>query len=193
MKLENEITVEVTTTYEKLHKQLIENGFVIKDEYFLDDWYMAPKDIDFDNLSDLEIIKNCILVRNVIGKNKVLVYKYKEYDNNGDIIRQGKIECPVKSISKAIDFMESINYRKLFNIKDKCIVYANGIDELAVQLVNDKYIFIEIEDECDHINKRYKSIDEMKRVLDIYDISYDNSNYFVKKAHLVLNDTKNDL
>lgn len=84
--------------------------------------------------------------------------------------------------------MESINYKKLFSIYDKCIVYANEETELIVQLVNDKYIFLEMESKCKHIDKQYKSIEELKSDLNRYKLPIDNSNYFVKKAELVLNE-----
>ena len=85
--------------------------------------------------------------------------------------------------------MKAINYKILFKIYDKCIVYANEFTELAVQLVNDKYIFIELEDRCNHINRFYNTIDEMKDDLDKYNLPYNKDNYFVKKAELILDET----
>lgn len=61
--------------------------------------------------------------------------------------------------------MKAIKYKELFNIYDKCIVYANDKTELVVQLVNNKYIFIEMKSKCQYIDKEYKSIDELKEVL----------------------------
>ena len=37
MKIEKEITVLVTSSYEKLHQSLIDNGFIIKDKYLVND------------------------------------------------------------------------------------------------------------------------------------------------------------
>ena len=82
--------------------------------------------------------------------------------------------------------MESINYKPLFEIHDKCIVFANEESELIVQLVNDKYIFIEMESECKHINKKYNSIEELKEDINRYNLPIDNSTYFVKKAEIIL-------
>lgn len=90
-------------------------------------------------------MKKCILVREIIGIKKVLLYKYKRFDKDGNILEQGKVECPVDNIDKAIQFMKDINYKKIFKINDQCIVYDNGKTELVVQLVNDKNIFIELE------------------------------------------------
>ena len=116
MKMETEITVLVKSTYNDLKKELEKNGFQIKEEYELRDDYMINNDIDLSKLSKLEILQNCILVRDIVNIKKELLYKYKKYASNGDILEQGKIECPVADIDKAVKFMESINYKKLFNV-----------------------------------------------------------------------------
>ena len=189
MKMETEITVLVKVDYNTLKKELEKSGFQLIEEYELKDDYMISNDVNLTNLSKLEILQKCILVRDIVSIKKELLYKYKKYAHNGDIIEQGKVECPVTDINKAIEFMKSINYKKLFKIYDKCVVFANEETELIVQLVNDKYIFIEMESECEHINRKYNSIDELKEDLNKYNLSIDNSNYFVKKAELILAET----
>ncbi|MDO5569378.1 MAG: hypothetical protein Q4G04_04635 [bacterium] len=186
MKMEKEITVLVKCSYDELHKQLINKGFEIKEEYELNDNYMIDFNVDIKILDKLSILKKCILVRNIVGIKKVLLYKYKKYDDNGNILEQGKTECPIEDIKKAIDFMKAINYKELFKIYDKCIVYSDGIIEIVVQLVNDKYVFIEMESTGDYTDNRYDNIDDMKRVLDSYNLPYNKDNYFVKKAELML-------
>lgn len=188
MKLENEITVQVVCSYEELNRQLIDNGFTINEEYQVNDEYMIKSDIDINTMPKLEVLKNCILVRDITGTKKALVYKYKKFADNGDIIEQGNVECPVTDIHKAISFMEAINYRKLFSIHDRCIVYGDKKVELIVQLVNDRYTFIEMEDKGKHLGGKFKSVDEMKEFLDSYNLSYDKTNYFVKKAEIMLNE-----
>ena len=155
MNYENEITVKVNTTYDKLHDILLKNNFIIKEEYTVKDTYMINKEINITELNDLEVLKQCILVRDVVDIEKSLVYKNKEYDSEGNIIKQSKIKCPILDIDKGIKFMEEINYIKLFNIIDKCIVYVNNDNELVVELVNDKYVFIELESNPEYINKKY--------------------------------------
>ena len=189
MKMETEITVLVKSNYETLKNELIKNNFEEKEENELNDIYMINNDIDISKMNNLEILKKCILVRDIVNIKKVLLYKYKKYADNGDIIEQGKVECPVIDINKAVNFMESINYKKLFKIYDKCIVYANDQTELVVQLFNDEYIFIEMESECEYINKIYKNVDELKEDINRYNLPIDNSNYFVKKAELILKKT----
>lgn len=185
----NEITVKVNTTYDKLHDILLKNNFIIKEEYTVKDTYMINKEINITKLNDLEVLKQCILVRDVVDIEKSLVYKNKEYDSEGNIIKQSKIKCPILDIDKGIKFMEEINYIKLFNIIDKCIVYVNNDNELVVELVNDKYIFIELESNPEYINKKYTCYLDMINELNSYNLPIDKTNYFVKKAVLVLNNT----
>ena len=192
MQLETEITVLVTVDYETLEKELKQNNFVKKEEYTVNDVYMIDNKIDISNMNNLDILKKCILVRNIEGFAKELLYKYKKYDDNGDILEQGKVRCPITNIPKAIQFMKAINYKELFKINDKCIVYANSKSELIVQLVNDKYIFIEMENKCEFIDRVYNNVDELKEDICSYNLSIDKSNFFVKKAEMILNEIKKE-
>ena len=116
MKMETEITVLVNSNYETLRNELEKYNFKIVDEYELNDIYMINKSINLNELDKLEILKKCILVRDIVDIKKVLLYKYKKYSDNGDILEQGKVECPIIDVDKAISFMESIDYKVLFKI-----------------------------------------------------------------------------
>lgn len=191
MKLETEITVLAKTSYEKLKEELLNKGFIFKEEYNVNDDYLIDSKLNLSTMSNLDILKKCVLVRDIVGIEKELLYKYKEYDNNGDIIKQSKVKCPILDTKKALEFMYSIDYRKLFSVYDKCIVFANDRTQLVVELVNDKYIFIEMEIEGEYINRTYKNIDEMKEDLLSYNLSIDSSNFFAKKAEIILKETLN--
>ena len=189
MKKEIEITVLVKSDYETLKQELEKNNFKIVEEFELNDIYMIDKNVNLSELSNLEILGKCILVRDLVGIKKSLLYKHKKYAENWDIIEEWKIECPITDISKAIDFMKSIEFEPLFEIHDECRVFANEETELVVQLVNNKYIFIEMESECKHIKRKYNSIDELKQEIDRYNLPIDNSSYFAKKAEIILKET----
>lgn len=191
MQMGTEITVLVKTSYEKLKEELLNKGFELKEEYEVNDDYLIDSRLNLSSMSNLDILKNCILVRDVVGIEKELLYKYKEYDDNGDIIKQGKVKCPVIDTKKAIDFMMAINYKRLFSIYDKCIVFANDRTQLVVQLVNDKYTFIEMESNGEFIDREYTNIEEMKEDLLSYNLPIDNSNFFIKKAEIMLNKVLN--
>lgn len=188
MKMETEITVLVKTDYKSLKKDLESKGFKLKEEYELNDNYMISNDLDLSKLSKLEILGKCVLVRDIVNIKKVLLYKYKKFADNGDILEQGKVECPIDDIDKAINFMKAINYKELFHIYDKCIVFANKETEITVQLVNDKYVFIEMEASPEYVDRKYESVEELKNDLNRYKLPIDNTNFFVKKAELMLDE-----
>lgn len=60
-----------------------------------------------------------------------------------------------------------------------------------MQLVNNKYIFIEMEDEPQYISKKYEDIKDMISELEEYDLPYEKGNYFVKKAEIILDEDVN--
>ena len=190
MKYEDEITVEVTTDLDSLIKLLKDNGFKLKEEYQLNDIYMINKnDKEVDPLS---LLNKCVLIRNIIEvdkEKKLLTYKYKEYNDKKEIVKQGKVSCTVDDIENSKLLFEKLNFVELIRINDHMYVFANDKDELAIQSVNDKHIYIEIENKCNYIDKVYDSIDEMKSVITKYSIPIKEDNYFVKKAEIELKET----
>ncbi len=188
--MENEVTVLIECGYEELHNILKKYKFNIVDKYTINDIYMIPVDIDIYKLHNLEILSKCVIIRDIPNIEKILLYKLKKYASNGDILFQKKIECPIIDINKAIDFMCAIKYEKIFTIFDECIVYSNNIIEFTVQIVNNKYIFIEMEQNGMYFNKNYCSVQDLKNELEKYNLPYDKKNYFVKKAEIMLNEIK---
>lgn len=187
MKEEKEITVLVLTSFDNLNDILKTQGFKEKERYRVCDTYMINKDHYDKNMKTLDILKLCVLVRDVKGIEKKLLYKYKEYDSNGDILYQTKTSCTIEDIQSAIKFMEVVGYKTLFTIDDLNIVYENNDMEIAVQLVNEKYIFIEFEYH-DGKNKKYASIEKLKSQFNKLSLPILENNYFIKKAELIYND-----
>ena len=185
MKYDDEITVEITCAFEELESLLNKYKFNVKQEYDINDIYMINADCKEKDYK--KILNNCLLIRNIITdtrNKKYITYKYKEYNDKDEIIKQGKADCEVESIDNAKSLLEQINYKKLIEIKDYLIIYANDEDEFAIQLVNNKHIYLEIEKECEFSNKKYKDIESMKNVISKYEIPIKNKNYFVKKAEV---------
>ena len=190
MKYENEITVQVTCNYEELHNLLIKQGFKIIEKYKVIDEYLISKDYDLKNKNSLDILKECVIVRYIENTLKELLYKYKEYSNNGDILKQAKVSCKVNDIKEASNFMKTIGYKELIHIQNNSVVYTNDKIEFAVQLVNDKYIFIELEERSEHVKTVFSNLEDMKKVIDSLNIPMVKNNYFAKKAVIVLEESK---
>ncbi len=187
MNYENEITVEVNTNMNDLIKILESKGFKLKEAYNLNDFYLInKKDKNNDYLS---MLNKGVLIRHIIEdnkENKLLTYKYKEYNENKEITKQGKINVKVDDIDNSKLLLEKLGFEELIKIYDKLYVYATDRDELVVQSVNNKHIYIEIEDKCHYANRIYNSVDEMKAVIIDNSIPIKNNNYFVKKAEIEL-------
>lgn len=188
MKQEKEITVKVNCDYEKLHSDLISKGFNIVEEYQVNDIYMINDSTIISDIPVRELLKSCILIREIIGISKKLVFKVKETNDLGEIVNQTKYECVVEDINDAKMFMKQIGYKDLIKIEDKCIIYSNKEMELAVQIVNDRHIFIEVEDTSTHIEKIYTEISAMKKDLIDLNLDCDYSDMFVRKAEIVFNE-----
>lgn len=178
---ELEITVQVTCNYENLNNMLLEKGFKVKEEYTVLDIYVIPNEIDISSTETLELLSKCVLIRNVLGIEKELLYKYKEYDAEKRIIHQGKSSCSIIDVQQGIRFMEAIGYSRLFQIEDRCIVYYNETTELIVQIVNNEYIFIEIEGNIEHEN-----IKDLIKKINVLSLPIVQNNYFAKKAEILL-------
>lgn len=177
---ELEITVKVNSSYDKLHSDLERIGFKKIKQTIMYDTYMIDKNIDISNIKDLDILSKCIIVRNIDDYN-AFIYKIKEYDEYENIISQEKIECNILDINNGIKFMKMINYKELLNIKSELIFYSNNNLDILVQIVNDSFILIEMEDD------KFNNIEDMINEFSKLDIDYDKSNYFVKKAQIILN------
>lgn len=190
MHYENEITVEVSTNLEDLIKILEDKGFELKETYDLNDIYLINKrDKENDYLS---MLNKCVLIRHIIEENKdtkMLTYKYKEYNDNKEITKQGKIKVKIDDIDNSKLLFEKLGFEDLIKINDHMLVYATDKDEVVIQNVNDKHIYIEIEDECHYANRVYESIDEMKKVIIDNNIPIKSDNFFVKKAEIELQET----
>ncbi|MBR6034171.1 MAG: hypothetical protein IKP28_05525 [Clostridia bacterium] len=190
MNYENEITVEVDTSLEDLIDIIKSRGFKLKETYDLNDIYLINKNNKKGDY--LSMLNKCVLIRDIIEENKetkMLTYKYKEYNEKKEIIKQGKVKIKIDDIDNSKFLFEKLDFEELIRINDHILVYATDKDELVIQNVNNKHIYIEIEDKCNYANKFYNSIDEMKNVIIDNNIPVKGNDFFVKKAEIELQET----
>lgn len=192
MKLENEITVEVLETRENVIKSISSNDFKLLKEYDINDIYLVKK--EYENCKNYnELLNNCILIRDISenpNPRKLITYKQKNIDDNGNILNQINADVEINNIDDAYNMLKLIGYIDLMKIRDHISVYQkNNGDELALQFVNDR-IYIEIEEKCDHTGKKYKSLDYMKSIIKNLNLPIKDGNYYAKKAEDILNDKK---
>ena len=193
MNNENEITVEVDTSLDELIKILKSKGFKKREEFDYNDIYLINKNDREDDY--LSMLNKCIIIRNIIEKKKdtkFLVYKHKEYNDNKEIIKQEQVKVEIDNIDNSKLLFEQLGFEELIRINDHMYVFATDKDEFVVQNVNNKHIYIEIEDECRYANRFYNSIDEMKSVIIDNSIPFKNNDFFVKKAEIELKETSEE-
>lgn len=183
----NEITVRVISSKERLIAVLKQKGFTSGRTFTLDDYYFIPNELDIKNLATREIISKCIIIRNIFDDNvykKKITYKIKEFNNNGDILSQKAINCDIYDIEQAKLLVEAIGYHQIMNIKENNIIYFKDKLELAIKDIKNGDTLIEIETEP---NSDFDTIDKLKNVITNLEIPIEPNEYFIKKAEIELN------
>lgn len=184
MKEELEICVRSLVPFNELYDDMIKKGFHEQENFVLNDIYLVNDDMEVSLENEKAIFSNYVLIRETVGKRKMLVLKHKEVNENGEIIKQESVKCPITDIYKAYDFMKAIGYKKLFEISDHNILMSNGKNEIYIQDVKGIGTYVEMEQKNLLLeNNNGDTIDEMKNVLKEYDLKIDTSDYFVRKAY----------
>ena len=178
----NEITVKVNTNMKEIEEILINKDFKLSDEFTCEDNYFIPKDVDIKSETIREIIKKAIIIRKV-RNDKVLVFKKKNINENGDILEQEKFECDILDIDKAKKFLEAIGYKNVMNISEKDICYSKDGLKLAFKDIKNGDILMEVETQD---IEGFRTTKELKEKLLKLNLPIDTSNFFVKKAEVEL-------
>ena len=178
----NEITVKVNTNMKEIEEILINKDFKLSDEFTCEDNYFIPKDVDIKSETIREIIKKAIIIRQV-RNDKVLVFKKKNINENGDILEQEKFECDILDIEKAKKFLEAIGYKNVMNISEKDICYSKDGLKLAFKDIKNGDNLMEVETQD---IEGFRTTKELKEKLLKLNLPIDTSNFFVKKAEVEL-------
>lgn len=178
----NEITVKVKGSFEKVVETLVNKGFEITDKFSLEDSYFIPKNIDINKMPIRQILEKAIIARNV-GRCKVLVFKKKKIDKDGSILTQEKVECDILNIDDGKKFLESIGYKEIMNIAEDDIVYSKDNFGLVLKNVRNGDNLIEVETSK---KEGLNTIEDLKGKVLKLNLPIDESNFFVKKAEVEL-------
>ena len=161
MKLSNEITVKLKCTVEEICKILESKGFQFVERYLLDDIYYIPNTINIKNMSERDILSKAIILRNVEGyipnkyRESKLTYKKKEIDQEGNIVKQSKVDCKIIDSNDGKKFLEAIDYKAIMQIKEFDYLYKKNELQICIKdvLNGDKLIEIEENEQLDTIDK----------------------------------------
>ena len=175
---EKEICLKSNVPFEELKNFMFDKGFKVQEDFQMNDIYMIGKDVDIT----LDF-KDNILVRETVGKRILLVNKIKELDDNGVVIGERSVKCPITDSLSGYNFLCSIGYKKVFELKDHNILVTNGVNEIYLQDVEGLGTFIEMEQKNLLLkNTNGATIEELVANIKKYDLPLDYSNISVKKA-----------
>jgi len=187
MNKELEICVKSLVPFEELKKQMIEKDFYIQEDFQVNDIYMVKKEKKvFEEELD-SILSNYVLVRETVGKRKLLVIKDKKINDKGEIIEQLSIKCRIENIEDGYNFMRNLGYKKILELKNHNILLSNGRNEIYIQDVEGLGTYIEMEQKNLLINNNNgDTIEQMIENIKKYKLPIDETNFFVKKANDIL-------
>lgn len=185
LKEENEITIKTICSNEQLIKHLTDKGFCEGRKFTLDDYYLIPRDLKLEELTTRDILSKAVIIRYIVDDGEIIqkiTFKKKDINANGEILSQKAINCEVLDYKAGIKLFNELGYHQIMNIKESDVIYYKDKIELAIKFVENSNTLIEIE-----TNENFKTIDELKQLVNELEIPIEKGNFFVKKAEDELN------
>ncbi len=146
---ETEITVQVFEDLMTTCNKLENLGFEKTRKFVIKDWYFSKySDKELNNLGYGKAISSSVLVREIVGKNneKVLCYKAKIIDDDGNVVSEEKIATEIEDVDKTILLLNLAGLNMWEEVKNKTIIYKKDNIEFALQDVENLGVFIEMEE-----------------------------------------------
>lgn len=185
---EKEICLKSNVSFEELKNIMFDMGFMVQEDFQMNDIYMIDKNIEI-SLNNKDIIfKDNILIRETVGKKIQFINKNKKLNNDGVVIGERSVKCPIVDLLSGYSFLCSVGYKKLFELKDHNLLVTNGINEVYVQDVLGLGTYVEMEQKNLLLkNTNGNTIDELVSTIKKYNLPLDYSNISVKKSLEMLN------
>lgn len=183
----NEITVKIKCDLDEFYKTIKERGFEEIDHFNLDDTFFIQNDLNLENMTTREILSKAVLVRQVTYDYKIvklIVFKKKEFDENGNILDQQNIECNVLDTEEAKRLLKAMNYKEIMRIVENDLVFRKDNVQFAVKDIVDGDKLLEMEM---GFNESFDTLSQIEEKMKELDIPVYTDNFFVKKAEIELN------
>lgn len=182
---EKEITVKLKWSLDEAKVFFVNTGIPLVESFVMKDIYLVKDELDINKTNNLDILSSSVIIRECIGNehSKQLIYKQKEYDNKGNIIKSTKYSCNLVEVDKTFELLTKIGFKECFRYEQECLAFANDEIDILLQYVPELGLFAELEN-------NNKSIEELIKDLNDLNIPYYEGDYFVKKASLMLNEVK---
>ena len=183
----NEITVKIKCDLDEFYKTIKERGFEEIDHFNLDDTFFIQNNLNIENMTTREILSKAVLVRQVTYDYKIvklIVFKKKEFDENGNILDQQNIECNVLDTEEAKRLLKAMNYKEIMRIVENDLVFRKDNVQFAVKDVTNGDKLLEMEM---GFNESFDTLTQIEEKLKELDLPVYTDNFFVKKAEIELN------
>lgn len=184
---ETEITVQVFEDLMTTCNKLENLGFEKTRKFVIKDWYFSKySDKELNNLGYGKAISSSVLVREIVGKNneKVLCYKAKIIDDDGNVVSEEKIATEIEDVDKTILLLNLAGLNMWEEVKNKTIIYKKDNIEFALQDVENLGVFIEMEesDEMKSLTNEEKFA-RLKRIVKNFGLKL-GKDYSCKKVYM---------
>lgn len=184
---ELKICLKTDASLDTLRENLLNQGFYVQEEFQLNDIYMVDveTEISLENMN--HIFSNYLLIREKVGQKSSLVFKRKETNEKGEVLRRTSTNCPIVSCYDAYNLMKELGYKKLLNLNVHNILFSNDIHEIYLQDVEELGVYIKMMQKNIKINhENGDTIEEMINNLKKYDLPVIDYNNQAKKSYDML-------
>lgn len=184
-----EITVRLNENINIAENKLKRQGFKKIRESYINDIYMTNLHEDICKENIQKFLRKSVLLRklDIDGTTSMkLTYKNKEFDENGDVISEQKVNVGCDNLEKAKKLFECLDFYNLIEVKYHVTVYKKDDKEFAFQIVENLGNLIEYENTDDFEKKSLKEIQFVKKKMyeDIINAGIDITEEIdVKKAY----------
>ena len=183
----NEITVKIKGDINEFYKLIENKGFKKVDDFKLDDYFYIPKDIETEKMTTREILSKAVLIRNITRDDrtvKLITFKKKEIDDNGNILNQQNIDCSILDIEEAKMLLQAMGYKEIMTIVENDLQFMKDDFQILVKEVEGGDNLIEIEL---GFNENLDTLEQIVEKLKELELPVYTDNLFVKKAEIELN------
>lgn len=147
-----EITAKIECDRSTAFLILENNGWRLVKAYNQDTTYWTHLDIS-DVVDYRTLITNSILVRDT--ETKLLIYKQKQFDVNGNVIGEEKFEQIIQDCTVVNKMFELAGFKNWTTTITEQLIFAKDKSEFCIQDVQSLGLYLEIE------NREGQTIDEL--------------------------------
>lgn len=139
-----EITCEVFENMKNIQNVLLSTNLRFVESFILDDIYMYNIENKDFFIKDGKI-SDTLIIRTVNNKNKEIIYKKRNFNNEGKEISTNKTAIKVEEVQASENLLNALGYERYLRMIDTNYMYENEKYIVYIQEVKELGIFLEVE------------------------------------------------